>query len=84
MKALYEVETREEEIEALQELINNGNAWHFEGSIGRAAMDCIEAGMCILGEKGYRDFWGNYVPSRTEVKPGTKGSVDYQKIMLDK
>ncbi len=78
-KALYEVETEDEEIEALQDLINTGDAWHMEGATGRAAMACIESGACILGEEGHRDFWGNYVPSRYEVKPGTKGSIEYQK-----
>lgn len=48
-----------------------------EGSVGRAAMDMIEGGLCILGEEGHRDYWGNYVPSRTEVQPGTKGSIEY-------
>lgn len=76
-KALYEVETREEEVNALQELINSGNAWHLEGAVGRSAMACIESGECILGKTGYRDYWGNYVPSRYEVKAGTKGSIEY-------
>ena len=61
----------------LQELINSGTAWRLEGSVGRAAMACIESGCCILGEEGHTDFWGNYVPSRFEVKPGTKGSIEY-------
>jgi hypothetical protein len=78
-KALYEVENREEEVEALQEFINSGDAWHLEGSVGRAAMKAIESGECILGEQGYHDFYGNYVPSRYEVKPGTKGSIEYAK-----
>lgn len=61
----------------LQEIINSGLAWQLEGSIGRDAMNCIEEGYCILGETGYRDYWGNYVPSRYEVDPGTKGSIEY-------
>jgi hypothetical protein len=61
----------------LQALINSGLAWQLEGSVGRAAMDAIEAGVCILGEVGHRDYWGNYIPSRHEVVPGTKGSVEY-------
>ena len=39
----------------------------------------IEDGQCMLGEEGHRDYWGNYVPSRTEVKAGTKGSPEYMK-----
>jgi hypothetical protein len=40
-------------------------------------MAAIEAGECMLGEQGHRDYWGNRVPSRYEVEPGTKGSVEY-------
>jgi len=36
-----------------------------------------DAGQIALGEEGRRDYWGNYVPSRYEVEPGTKGSVEY-------
>ncbi len=68
---------------ALQELINNGMAWQLEGSFGRAAMAAIEAGVCVLGEEGHHDYWGNYVPSRTEVQAGTKGSVEYARKMMD-
>lgn len=69
--------TEEETIEVYQELINSGQAWILEGSVGRQAMALIESGQCILGEVGHRDYWGNYVPSRYEVQPGTKGSVEY-------
>ena len=64
-------------VEWYQELIDSGLAWQLEGSVGRTAMDLIEAGECILGEEGHKDYWGNYVPSRYEVVPGTKGSVEY-------
>ncbi|MDX0267648.1 hypothetical protein GOC13_07365 [Sinorhizobium meliloti] len=60
-----------------QELINSGLAWRLEGSIGRQCMAAIESGACMLGRDGHRDYWGNYVPSRDEVKAGTKGSFDY-------
>lgn len=72
-----ERQTPEEYAENMQELINSGLAWHLEGHIGREAMGMIEDGQCMLGEEGHRDFWGNYVPSRTEVKAGTKGSPEY-------
>jgi len=61
----------------LQELVNSGLAWRLEGAIGRAAMDAINSGAIMLGEEGHYDFYGNYVPSRTEVEPGTKGSREY-------
>ena len=67
----------------LQELINSGDAWRLEGSVGRAAMDAIRAGECVLGESGCRDYWGNYVPSRHEVQPGTPGSIEYQRAMRE-
>ena len=61
----------------IQELIDSGAAWTLEGFIGRQCMDAIEDGRAILGPVGHRDYWGNYVPSRWEVQPGTKGSTGY-------
>lgn len=76
--ALYrEDASPEEQVRCYQQLINTGQAWQLEGSVGRAAMDLIESGVCALGPEGYRDFWGNYVPSRHEVQAGTKGSVEF-------
>jgi hypothetical protein len=62
----------------LQGLIDSGAAWQLEGSVGRAAMAAIEEGRCILGPEATRDAYGNWVPSRDEVQPGTKGSREYQ------
>ena len=64
-------------ISGYQDLINSGDAWRLEGSVGRTAMGLIESGQCMLGETGHSDFYGNYVPSRFEVKAGTKGSPEY-------
>ena len=69
--------TEEEVIEGYQELINSGMAWKLEGHVGRTAMSLIESGHCMLGEEGYRDYWGNYVPSRYEVEAGTTGSKEF-------
>lgn len=69
---------QDERIAEFQSMINSGMAWKLQGSYGREAMALIESGDCILGEEGHRDYYGNYVPSRYEVKPGTKGSVEYQ------
>jgi len=75
---LYDEDASEEEVIAgYQELINTGDAWRLEGHVGRTAMGLIEAGQCMLGEQGHRDYWGNYVPSRFEVEPGTKGSQEF-------
>lgn len=63
-----------DEIKRIQELINTGMAWKLEGAVGRAAMRLLEAGLCELGEKRFTDYYGNVVPSRFDVKPGTKGA----------
>ena len=62
---------------AIQKAINDGSAWSFQGSYGRAMMSAIEEGRCCLGWEPKRDYWGNRIPARNEVKPGTKGSVEY-------
>lgn len=61
----------------MQGMVNSGMAWRMQGSYGRAAMRAIEAGQIMLGKDGHRDYWGNYVPGRKEVKAGTKGSFGY-------
>jgi len=58
----------------MQALVNSGDAWRLEGSVGRACMAALESGDIMLGPEGVKDYWGNYVPSRYEVKAGTKGS----------
>jgi hypothetical protein len=75
---LYDDDVTEEDVtEGFQGLIDSGDAWRLEGSVGRAAMAMIEDGRCMLGEQGHMDFYGNYVPSRFQVKAGTKGSPEY-------
>ena len=72
-----------QEIKLMQSAVNSGMAWRLQGSYGREAMRLIEDGSVMLGEKGNYDFYGNYVPSRYEVKPGTKGSPEYHQRWLD-
>jgi len=69
--------TTEEYVEGFQGLIDSGDAWRLEGSVGRTAMDLIRGGQCMLGEEGHTDYYGNYVPSRFEVEAGTKGSPEF-------
>jgi hypothetical protein len=63
---------------SLQRAINSG-MWGLQGSYGRAMMDAINAGKCLLGLKDAKDYYGNVIPSRLHVKEYTKGSWDYVK-----
>ena len=64
--------------ESIQRAINSG-AWSLQGSYGRAMMQAINDGKCLLGLKPAKDYWGNVIPSRLQVKEYTKGSWDYVK-----
>jgi hypothetical protein len=80
---IWECETLEDYVTVMQRMINDGSCWKMEGSIGRMAMDYIHAGLCVLGEEGHSDYYGNYVPSRTEVEEGAVGSIEYQQRMQE-
>lgn len=69
-------ETEQEYYQAMQRAINAG-AWSLQGSYGRAMMDAIESGCCMLGKRPASDYWGNLIPSRSQVKEGTKGSREF-------
>jgi hypothetical protein len=58
-----------------QELLNSGQIWGFEGSVGRATDDMLEAGILILPEKETKDYYGTKIPPRTVLKDGTKGTL---------
>lgn len=55
----------------------NGGLWSMQGSYGRAMMQAISDGWCLLGTESFNDYYGNRIPSRTEVKEGTKGSPEF-------
>ena len=59
-----------------QELINSGDIWKFEGSMGRFAMECLEAGVCFLPDRNTYDYYGNMIPARGFLEAGTKGSLE--------
>ena len=61
---------------SLQRAINDG-LWSLQGSYGRSMMAAIAAGECALGERSYRDYYGSHIPARGDVKPGTKGSIEF-------
>ena len=69
--------TQEEYFESLQRAINSLSAWSMQGSYGRAMMQAINDGYCMLGREHTRDYWGARIPSRDEVRIGTKGSFEY-------
>jgi len=87
---LHDIEVLEgnEEVEteayftALQKAINSLEAWKFQGSYGRAMMEAIKAGYCALGRSSTRDYYGNRIPSRTDVEPGTKGSLEFVRTSM--
>ncbi len=58
----------------LQESINCGDGWKREGSYGRAMMYSLESGMCMLPKVAHFDYYGNRIPSRDDLKKGTKGT----------
>jgi hypothetical protein len=72
---------KEQGYDQWQHLIDTGMAWTMEGAIGREAMNLLEAGACMLPKKPYQDCYGNRIPSRDDLKAGTKGtfqnSVNY-------
>ena len=64
-------------IRLFQDFIDSGQVWRLPSSYSREAIAMIRAGRCMLGPTGHHDYFGNYVPSRHEVKPGTVGSKEY-------
>jgi hypothetical protein len=68
--------TEEDYFFSIQRAINSG-MWGLQGSYGRAMMDAITSGFCLLGKQAAKDYYGNRIPSRDEVQAGTKGSYDY-------
>ena len=70
-------ETEHEYYEAIQSAINSGMGWKMQGSYGRTMMDAIRTGCCMLGHTSSTDYYGNYIPSRDDVEPGTYGSYEY-------
>lgn len=61
---------------AIQQVINDGTGWLMQGCFGRELMRRLEAGDVMLGQIARCDFWGNRIPARDQVQPGTKGSYE--------
>jgi hypothetical protein len=66
-----------EYFQAVQRAINSGSAWSLQGSYGRTMMQAIVDGYCILGKNSTRDYYGNHIPSRFDVQPGSVGSREF-------
>lgn len=83
----------------LQRLIDSGACWGMEGSVGQAASDALELGVCFLPsvwkdeadrtlnvenmklfksqlKAPTRDYYGNLIPYREMLKPGSKGTLE--------
>jgi hypothetical protein len=67
----------------LQRMINTGDAWNMEGSYGRSAMSSLNSGVCMLPKEVTFDYYGNRLPSRDELKKGTKGTYQNCKRFWD-
>jgi hypothetical protein len=76
IEGLDDEATMEDYYLAMQRTINSG-MWGLQGSYGRAMMDAISAGLCMLGRDQARDYYGNTIPSRDDVQAGTKGSYQF-------
>jgi len=77
---VLEVDEDVDELEyftAVQRAINSGLAWRFQGSYGRTMMEALKAGYCMLGRHAAQDYYGNYIPNRSEIKAGTFGSREF-------
>lgn len=72
-----QADDEQQHYEALQRAINSLVAWRMQGHYGRTMMQALKDGHCMLGTRHTRDYWGNRIPSRDEVKPGTMGSFEY-------
>jgi hypothetical protein len=77
IEGLDDEATEEDYYYSMQRAINSGSAWSMQGSYGRAMMDAISAGRCMLGRDQVRDYYGNIIPSRDDVQAGTKGSYQF-------
>lgn len=65
-----------EYFKSIQRAINSG-MWGLQGSYGRTMMEAISNGYSLLGKSRARDYYGNVIPSRDDVKEGTKGSISF-------
>ena len=73
---IREMQSKYSAIVQMQVWIDNGFVWSMEGSVGREAMRGLESGMYFLPDESHKDYYGNHIPSREEIRIGTAGSLD--------
>jgi hypothetical protein len=66
-----------QEIDATQAAIDDGAAWHLEGSVGRSMAEAIDAGHCRLGHRPSHDYYGSPIPAWWMIRPGSPGSPEH-------
>ena len=54
----------------LQHLIDNGEGWMSEGTLGQAVVQALEDGTCVLGPVAHHDYHGRVVPARGTAARG--------------
>lgn len=62
-----------DDIKRLQDMVDNGSIWKFQGSVGRMAHDLLQAGILKFPEKRTYDYYGNPIPTAQDVK--SRGGV---------
>jgi hypothetical protein len=72
----YDDEDNDEYYWAIQTVINAG-MWSLPGRYGRAMMDAMRQGFCMLGPKPAADAYGSVIPSRDQVADISVGSYAY-------
>lgn len=67
----------------MQRMIDGGLVWKLEGAMGRAAMDALRMGACVLPSEVQSDYWGSPIPSYLLVADNSPGSVALAEDYLD-
>lgn len=58
----------------VQQLIDNGEAFRFEGEFGELVWSMIHSGACMLPNVVYKDHTGKMIAARQMVPKGSVGS----------
>lgn len=58
----------EDTIKMFQAMINDGSVWGLQGHYGRTAQALIEAELCKHATVRHKDYYGNTLPSKSDVK----------------